>query len=752
MIVWFGSFPSFIVCPLRLPVVFPFPTAAPFGSSVIVFRCRCDFLVFLSLVFVSGVVLGVALFVPMPKRGRSEEGSVEEELTATRVERSVESGRRFEAYIKRWASEVAGDVVTRPSQMPPLSEVNSILSFANTLKKWRGSAPMSQPSRFAPTPVPTAVRTGVVYDAVMLTHSSGDPKDLERPARLWKTIDHLQAVGLLERCLRLKARLAKTKELRRVHTREHIDFVDQLDFLMSLKKDVSLSVGQDLYACEHTSEAARYAAGSVVEAARAVVRGEVLNAFAIVRPPGHHAGPDTPSGFCFYNNVAVAARAAQVELATMAQEAGASEESSSCPSPALRAPLGGAWESANNNGDNADAGKSGKPRVLILDWDVHHCDGTEKIFYEDDSVLVASIHQYGNGRGHVLRKRPSAMTPAEAPGGTTRPSPMSPPLFAEVGEHSDGQKEEMSVAALTELMATHQLSVCDSSPPAAAQPEGVDTPSPQAESVTGRHRRRRRETVDYQKLAEELQLTDDKAAAAALGVALSSKASSSSTTSSDNSMTDDDSNRSIAARGYAGDTDGLSFDHMEDGGHGNGVDPNGLEDGEELFYPGTGHVNRIGGEVNTTARGRNVNVPWPAHGFGDLEYLRMIQEVILPVAQEFRPAIVLISCGFDSAQGDLLGSMNLSSSGYYAMTKAISAHFPHLIVALEGGYNVSNVARCTEAVVRALLEDSCNRVESAVPSPLPPSRMMWCQAGQLIDTLHDQLGPYWKCFSEKRRS
>ncbi|CAB1315478.1 unnamed protein product, partial [Coregonus sp. 'balchen'] len=104
----------------------------------------------------------------------------------------------------------------------------------------------------------------------------------------------------------------------------------------------------------HTSTASRLAAGSVTELAFRVAQGELKNGFAVVRPPGHHAAHSTPLGFCFFNSVAIAAKQLQHKLSVS--------------------------------------------KILIVDWDVHHGNGTQSVFYNDPSVLYISLHRYDNGK------------------------------------------------------------------------------------------------------------------------------------------------------------------------------------------------------------------------------------------------------------------------------------------------------------------------------------------------------------------
>jgi acetoin utilization deacetylase AcuC-like enzyme len=168
-------------------------------------------------------------------------------------------------------------------------------------------------------------------------------------------LDRLEADGLLGRCVALASRPITDAELFRVHTPDYLRIVaeDVADGL------VVLSTGDTAIKGEATLDAARRAAGGFLLAVDAVCTGRVENAFAVVRPPGHHATPSKGMGFCLFNNVALAARHAQTT--------------------------------------------HGLERVLIVDWDVHHGNGTQETFYEDASVLFFDTHQSPlyPGSGHA---------------------------------------------------------------------------------------------------------------------------------------------------------------------------------------------------------------------------------------------------------------------------------------------------------------------------------------------------------------
>jgi acetoin utilization deacetylase AcuC-like enzyme len=181
--------------------------------------------------------------------------------------------------------------------------------------------------------------TAYVTDPRMLAHDPGAGHP-ERPDRLRVVQARVAgAPGLVA----LAPRPATDAELARVHTPELIALVDASSGRPRVHFD------PDTATSAASSEAARLAAGSVVELCDAVLAGQVDNGLALVRPPGHHAERDRAMGFCLYNNVAVAAQA-------------------------LRA--------------------RGVARVAIVDWDLHHGNGTQHTFEDDPSVLYVSTHQY----------------------------------------------------------------------------------------------------------------------------------------------------------------------------------------------------------------------------------------------------------------------------------------------------------------------------------------------------------------------
>lgn len=273
-----------------------------------------------------------------------------------------------------------------------------------------------------------------------------------------------------------------------------------------------------LYINEHTFRCARISCGGVIELCDAVCSGRIRNGMAIVRPPGHHAEPDRSMGFCLFNNVAVATR----------------------------------WIQQKYGGEDVPSDQRIR-KILILDWDVHHGNGTQRAFEEDDDVLYVSLHRYDNA----------------------------------------------------------------------------------------------------------------------------------------------------------------------------------------TFYP----CSTYGASISLgTGKGRgfSINIPWPGGGMGDGDYIYAFHQVVMPIAAEFGPDLVIISAGFDAAMGDPLGGCNVTPIGYAQMTWMLMGLAQgRVIVALEGGYDPAALAMSALAVTHTLLGDP-------VPShpSLPPASS---QAVDVVSLVKRDASPYWAC-------
>jgi acetoin utilization deacetylase AcuC-like enzyme len=185
--------------------------------------------------------------------------------------------------------------------------------------------------------------TALVFDAIFKQHAPG-PGHPERPERYDAIGAALEREGLIKDLDRIAIRPATEDEIAACHTREYIEIVKR-DFARGAR---DLSTGDTAIGPMSLNVAMR-AAGGVLNAVDTVMSGKAKNAFCAVRPPGHHATPVRGMGFCIYNSIAIAARYAQK--------------------------------------------KHGVQRVLIADWDVHHGNGTQDIFYSDGSVFFFSTHQ-----------------------------------------------------------------------------------------------------------------------------------------------------------------------------------------------------------------------------------------------------------------------------------------------------------------------------------------------------------------------
>ena len=314
-----------------------------------------------------------------------------------------------------------------------------------------------------------AVKTAILADPIYREHLTGRQHP-ERPERFDAVLQSLEKAGFLERAASIQPRAVTENEMLLCHTRRYLRVAQQ-----EIEAGYpSLSTG-DTDITPTSWEVACQAAGGVLNAVDAVLTGAVRNAFCVVRPPGHHATSNRGMGFCILNNVAIAARYAQKTHAV--------------------------------------------ERVLIVDWDVHHGNGTQDIFYSDPTVFYFSTHQW--------------------------------PL-----------------------------------------------------------------------------------------------------------------------------------------------------------YPGTGRADETGAGA---AEGTTLNFPFPV-GSGRQEILGAVEQALVPAADHFRPDLVLISAGFDSRAGDLLGGFTLTDPDFSDLTRAVmqiaAKHAGARVVSLlEGGYTLSGLASAAAAHVQALVEE-----------------------------------------------
>ena len=219
--------------------------------------------------------------------------------------------------------------------------------------------------------------TAIVHHPVFQKHDTG-PGHPECPSRYAVIMDALRKDNALwSKLLEIEAKEAPRGDVQAAHTPQLYKTVERAvkEGLGYLDADTAVSM--------HSLEAALHGAGAACQAIDLVMRGEATNAFVPVRPSGHHATAERAMGFCLFNNVAVAARYAQSHY------------------PEIE-------------------------RVAIIDWDVHHGNGTQGIFYDDPTVFYFSMHQYpwypgtgargetgvGRGKGFTFNVPLRALTPA----------------------------------------------------------------------------------------------------------------------------------------------------------------------------------------------------------------------------------------------------------------------------------------------------------------------------------------------------
>ncbi|KAG5518515.1 hypothetical protein PMAC_002911 [Pneumocystis sp. 'macacae'] len=372
------------------------------------------------------------------------------------------------------------------------------------------------------------LKTGLCYDVRMRFHATINPIDFhpEDPRRIYRIYKEIADAGLVKYCKwscsdsnedeimqRISARELTREEALLVHTENHWDTLLQTEGMSLSELMYFESIHNSVYFNNESAFCARLSAGGTIETCIAVAEEKVRNAIAIVRPPGHHAESDCAMGFCLFSNVAIAAKCVFQKFSNI-------------------------------------------QRILILDWDVHHGNGTQRVFYDDDSVLYISLHRYEDGR----------------------------------------------------------------------------------------------------------------------------------------------------------------------------------------FYPGSkyGNYDKVG---TGKGLGKTVNIPWPCKGMGDSDYIYAFQKVVLPIAYEYNPNMVIISSGFDAAMGDEIGECFVTPVGYAHMTQMLMGLAQgKLVTVLEGGYNLDSISKSALAVTKILIGE-------------PPPELKITKASdaciQTIQKVISEHSKYWNCMTPR---
>ncbi|KAI5800265.1 putative catalytic subunit of a class II histone deacetylase complex [Peziza echinospora] len=397
-----------------------------------------------------------------------------------------------------------------------------------SLQSGRGSKPRRPQFRQHSMAWDSSQRTGLCYDVRMRYHATVDEGDMhpEDPRRIYFIYRALAESGLVDDedadsgpksatiLAKFKAREVKKEEACLVHSEGHWDFIESTAKMSLQDLQEHTRQGDSVYFNNESFFCGKLSCGGAIEACRHVLDGTLKNAIAVIRPPGHHAEPCHAMGFCLFNNVAVATKVMLKNYPEICK------------------------------------------KILILDWDVHHGNGTQSAFYDNPNVLYMSIHRYGGG----------------------------------------------------------------------------------------------------------------------------------------------------------------------------------------TFYPpgDAGNLDKCG---EREGRGKNVNIPWASGAMGDGDYIYAFNRVIMPIAMEFNPDLVIVSAGFDAAAGDNIGGCFVTPAGFAQMTALLKTLANgKIVVCLEGGYNLLSIAHSALAVTKVLIGEPPGPPTSTVPS------------NSAKDTIHQviiQQSRFWDCMSIK---
>jgi len=245
-----------------------------------------------------------------------------------------------------------------PNSLQPMPSLGSLTDAMENLNINDTS---SISTTTAATNKPKKRKIGFCFDERMLLHRDSKHVHQECPERAMSVYINLVLKELTNKLVRIQCEEAKEEDLLLVHTKEYIDKIKEISENNSKNKNVTnhdLSE-KDSYDNFATFESAKLATGSLIEICKNILSKKIEHGYAIIRPPGHHADMSTARGFCIFNSVAVAVKYI--------------------------------------------LNKNNKMKIAVLDWDVHHGDGTQAIFYKDQNPLFISIHRHDSGKFYPFK-------------------------------------------------------------------------------------------------------------------------------------------------------------------------------------------------------------------------------------------------------------------------------------------------------------------------------------------------------------
>ncbi|KAK6154009.1 hypothetical protein DH2020_013648 [Rehmannia glutinosa] len=464
--------------------------------------------------------------------------------------------------------------------------------------------------------------TAIGFDERMLLHEEVVRKSHphpERPDRLRAIAASLAAAGIFPgRCYPISAREITREELLMVHSSENIEAVELTSHVFSSY------FTPDTYANEYSASSARLAAGLCFDLAAAIYSGSAKNGFALVRPPGHHAGVKQAMGFCLHNNAAIAASAAQI---------------------------------------------AGAKKVLIIDWDVHHGNGTQEIFEKNKSVLYISLHRHEGGKFY--------------PGTGSAYEDMHSEFEQHIGK--DSEKETLrkhnshpgsnllSFSALCCgfltrpcLSGSSRCNCLNSRMKARSlrKPRGGTSPSSTGRGPTNEAKDKERALTEVGTMGAEGYCVNVPWSRGGVG----------------------DNDYVFAFQQVVLPIVALGAVNFMSGGR--------FLDGAS--YQSPRHCIRCGKGISSLEIRNVMNLLWEEH------FYLLCFDLFL-FASEFDPDFTIISAGFDAARGDPLGCCDVTPTGYAQMTQMCSSlSGGKLLVILEGGYNLRSISSSATAVIKNL--------------------------------------------------